>query len=1054
MKNSVQLKADPFYLIRRPLLPVNTLFELNKRLVETPDLLWPFLHQLFNEPLVNEAIYLASPELHSEFGKLRAHDAAGAVKMAQSLYKYLVRMCTRATPYGLFAGCSAGTVAAHTQISYAGAQMHKKSRLDMLYVCELVQAIAADPAIKKQLRYFPNNSLYTAGNNYRYVEYSVAGKKRAYTVSAVQQSPYLQAVLEKAACGLYYNDIVAAVLETDATLDMQEIGEFIDQLISAQLLVSELEPSLTGDVFFDTLAEKLQHIAAPEMVGSLQQLRAYLQCGGTENYCKAHELINEQLVQTGTKDLVQTDLFFTHAQNTLGEGFTNMLTEQLAPLFRLSSQKHTPELDTFKQRFQARFDTQEVPLLLALDIETGVGYGTQHGSSTLMPLVGDIDLPAAKNTAALSWNGYTQLLHTLYSRALQTAAQEVQITDEDLAAIEEPNHLHTQIAPSLFAFGSLLAKSSEAIDKGDFRFLLATCNGPSAANLLGRFCYGDEALLHKVKKSLAQHEPDTAHTVYAEIVHLPEARVGNVLQRPCLRNYEIPFLGKSGMPQQNQLPVNDLMVSVQHGKVVLRSKKLNKRVIPRMATAHQHAQGLPVYRFLCDLQRQQLYYGFHWKWEHLAGSDFLPRVVYKNIILSKASWQVKLADITGNTQQADDADRLRSLLQLRNIPVCVSITEHDNELLADWSTTAGLQLMLRQLQKKGSVQLTEFLHTPDNCFVTGDNDALYANEIIVPLHNPLYKTGPPLPQRAVPAVQRSFAPGSEWVYWKLYGGAKDTETILKETITPFVQQLRQQNAIDGWFFIRYTDPEPHIRLRMHLPKTQQHLLGQLICGLQQALQPALDAHLLHSIQLDTYERELERYGAANIEDSEQVFFHDSNATAAVLTMLDGEDGERWRWLLAMRSTDMLLNTFGLTLNERKELMNSLSAAYFREFNGDKNLSAQLNDKFRAEGRMIRSMLNPADDVQNQVSAVVALFAERDEAIAPVLERIACRAGAGFNEEGGMDLLRSYLHMSLNRFFPAKQRLHELGIYYLLYKHYMSSVAILKSNQTPLAVATV
>src|SRR5439155_251840 len=83
----------------------------------------------------------------------------------------------------------------------------------------------------------------------------------------------------------------------------------------------------------------------------------------------------------------------------------------------------------------------------------------------------------------------------------------------------------------------------------------------------------------------------------------------------AVRASDIPYLGRSGAPAGRQLPLADLLVSVQGERIVLRSRRLGREVIPRLTTAHNHSgRGLGVYRFLCALQSQQVTPGITWDW--------------------------------------------------------------------------------------------------------------------------------------------------------------------------------------------------------------------------------------------------------------------------------------------------------------------------------------------------------------------------------------------------------------------------------------------------------
>src|SRR5581483_12319404 len=111
-----------------------------------------------------------------------------------------------------------------------------------------------------------------------------------------------------------------------------------------------------------------------------------------------------------------------------------------------------------------------------------------------------------------------------------------------------------------------------------------SASGPSGARILGRFCHADDELHHLVRAHLTTEEAPHPDRIYAEVVHLPEGRVGNILSRPVLRGYEIPYLGRSGAPADRQIPLADLFVSVQGERIVLRSRRLRREFVATATT--------------------------------------------------------------------------------------------------------------------------------------------------------------------------------------------------------------------------------------------------------------------------------------------------------------------------------------------------------------------------------------------------------------------------------------------------------------------------------------
>ena len=380
------IRPENFYVVRTPLLPIDVNQQLNH---VTKDTLAPVIKEIFRDGYLREAIYIASPELYQELNKWLQGEIKSEKdtrKLAAALYRYLLRMSSRCTPYGLFAGCATGEPADHTAIRLGSRHEHiKHCRLDMNYVAELAAAITAAPVIKTQLRYFPNNSLYAAGSHYRYAAYSIKNKVRSYYLTSVNKTPYLEKMLATATGRATLTDIRNSIISEADLIFPEEATAFTEELVQNQLLVSELEPTVTGEEFFTHFINRLKSLEHTEtIVSTLSRIQNMLsdQQTGTEKYTLIHELVNSLLTDTGSKDLVQTDLYLSTTSNTLSHTVLNELSAQMGQLWKLARTDNNSDLQNFRQAFRQRYEEQEIPLSLALDTEAGIGYGHHNSSNT------------------------------------------------------------------------------------------------------------------------------------------------------------------------------------------------------------------------------------------------------------------------------------------------------------------------------------------------------------------------------------------------------------------------------------------------------------------------------------------------------------------------------------------------------------------------------------------------------------------------------------------------------------------------------------------------
>jgi thiopeptide-type bacteriocin biosynthesis protein len=604
---------------------------------------------------------------------------------------------------------------------------------------------------------------------------------------------------------------------------------------------------------------------------------------------------------------------------------------------------------------------------------------------------------------------------------------------------------------------TIAAASQEALARGEFQVLVEGLGGPSGARLLGRFCHADRELHRLVEEHLRQEEALRPDAVFAEVVHLPQGRIGNILSRPVLRDYEIPYLGRSGAPPERQIPVADLLVTASGSRVVLKSARLGREVIPALTSAHNFWTGsLGTYRFLCMLQSQGVVGGSTWSWGPLDGAPFLPRVTSGRLVLSRACWWMTQEEIEklGKAEGAARFAAVREWAAARALPRLVALADGDNELLVDLDNVLSADTFVDLVKGRDRARLFEFFPAPDQLFARGP-EGRFVHELVVPfVRTPQAVTQQPAAERpwreapapspAIAGLRRSFPPGSQWLYAKLYTGTSTADRILCE-VAPVIHEGLASGAAQGWFFIRYGDPGWHVRLRFHGEPALLH--GQVLAALQETVAPLLDDGRLWKLQLDTYEREVERYGGpAGMPLAERLFQADSEAVLRILEMIEGDEGSDARWRLALRGADLWLAELGLDGEAKLAVLGRMRESFGREFGMGKGLRVQLDQKFRAERKSLDALLDPANDEASPLAPGFAVLKRRSEAVAPVLAELERLEKAGRLTATRAELAPSFVHMHVNRMIRSAARAHELAIYDLLYQLHQSRAARMRGRQ--------
>ncbi len=697
------------------------------------------LKKICSDPIIQEAIFIASPSLYFQIDKwLRGEvlDQKKTKKLQHSILKYLSRMSSRCTPFGLFSGCVVGDISTSKNPSLRLGNSHKHhTRLDMNYLVALAKDLEKNDKIRNQLVFFPNSSIYIVGDHCRYIEYSYHNTERRHHIVSVDNSKYLRSILQEAKKGLSIPELINILMNDDIDKDSAE--SFIEELVDGQLLISELEPSVTGKEFLtqiiDTLKKKngISHIISvlEEVENMLKKLDSQL-----GNKIEAYLNLSDLLKTLGTdfklKYLFQTDLKLDVLNNRLSHQYLEKICKGITFLNKISRLSGETSLSKFQELFNKRYESREIELSKAIDPEIGIGYLQHKDLDAISPLIDDLAISFAKqsnSTDNIVLSKFHRLMYEKLHQAQLKNQYEVELEDEEFEDFE----CNWDDLPD-----TLSSMVEVVILDGREMIFMPGLGGASGANLLGRFCHGDKELYNHVKSIVDVEMAINKDKLVAEIAHLPESRVGNILSRPRLRKYEIPYLANSSVKIKNQLTLDDLVLSSQdRSQIKIRSKKHNKFVLPRLTNAHNFSHNsLPIYNFLADMQLQGKRggIGFHWG-AFSKDFDFMPRVVYGDIIFSKALWNIKKSSIESFFKNRAVEEELIESFEVwrvpNRIPKLVTLVEGDNTLLINFNNESSIKMFLDTIKNKESFTLSEFLFAEDG--IVNKSESYHTNQIVI-----------------------------------------------------------------------------------------------------------------------------------------------------------------------------------------------------------------------------------------------------------------------------------------------------------------------------------
>lgn len=367
------------------------------------------------------------------------------------------------------------------------------------------------------------------------------------------------------------------------------------------------------------------------------------------------------------------------------------------------------------------------------------------------------------------------------------------------------------------------------------------------------------------------------------------AHLATVARTPEL----LPILPVGDFHPDPSWTLEDLAVAGDGQRLWLVSRATGRPVEPLLVncvllpTAQQ-----PLIRFLTEIWTAWTAPCSRFDWGHARALPFLPRIRRGRSILHPARWIIPATALPARTATWPQwRAAWQQYRERQRLPQGVLIGENDVRLRLDLDESAHLAILRSHLDRRASTVLTEAGGPSDWI------DGRPAELLLTLTRTPSRHRPPTRPVRPASTLQHRPAL-SQWLDARLYGRSENILTHLTE-----IPELPA-----GWWFLRYPDPEAHLRLR--IPLLDSDRFSNATRNLALWAERLHDDGLLADYTLATYRPET-RYGSGpTLAAAEAVFAADSRAAlqrlsgdrqaaaaAGMIAIAHGFTGDGARWLV-------------------------------------------------------------------------------------------------------------------------------------------------------------
>ncbi|MFI5493481.1 lantibiotic dehydratase [Actinoplanes sp. NPDC051859] len=959
-----------------------------------------------------EALTLATPTLTAVLDRV-ATGRADSLKLTQlrraalAVLRYDIRMRTRPTPFGLFAGVTSGRFDTAAKAEWRDGH-RSRTHADMGWLLKLVRRFETDPAILPRLPLQAHQALVRRGDRLILDIPSTPGAlpgESSRTSVSIRNSAVVEAAVRHARRLVPFTELSAALTAQFPTAPADRIDSLLMTLVEQEVLMTGLRPPMDGGDPLEHVIAVLADAVPAELRAFNERRHAYDALPVGAGRAALQELLDAAgRLQEHTNPLhidlaVDADVRLPEAVRAEVESAAGLLWRMSAP--RLGMRP----LRAYHLRFLERYGADRVvPLLELLDGNRSLGApaGYEWPASEA-----PADLPDEPNSAARK-----RRITLLATEAMRERRREIVLDQDDIRDLVYDDADPADLPNSCELYVHVVAASQDTLTDSDFRVVLSPSPGSHHAGAtMARFAdlLPDRDHLHGEQRNRPQH---ISGAITADLAFTARSsRAANLAHTAAHTGRRIG-VGLPDAPGVQEIALDEIGIAATLERMCAIHLPTGREIIPQLSNMVSPAVQAPnVTRLLYEIGMEGQRLWEPWNWGPMADAPYLPRVRHGRTVIAAATWRVD-ALRAALEDPARWTAAVRDWRQAWDVPRRVMVVSTDQRLVLDLADPWHVELLRDEVRKDAGLVAQEIAGEYEGWLDEGIGG--HTVEIVVPLSR---RSVPPARAGHVANLDRDRTPDpatGEWLYFQLYGSRRTQDDLLREQIPALVRRAAEHGA-DRWFFIRYTDGQGHhLRIRFHgSPSVRWAQAGAAVGGLLTQWQRA---GIVGGHRLDQFDPELERYGGAQARNTaELIFQHDSAAAIDLLRLAKDPQCPYTLDELAVFSTAALAGAFGLPAPGARwvpEQYADDAAAAWLSITGSRR---ELPDSFRRRAAWWRQRVDPAgrfaaltDEPAGRT--VLEVLRQRDEAVRAFAQRLDTTG----SRTPQARVVGSLLHMTCNR----------------------------------------